>query len=321
MAPSSQWFQSFLTSLQTQYPHAGDFCFFADIDNLVRICTLGEMLSRQLAESMGVIASDCAAPLVLNQTPTWVKNYVRLYFAPQTPMLYRVEGIKRIPDGWPQCSRPVYLVFDHHVLGLNGALVSDRSMKESNVVCKQASTNWVKSLPYDEIYHRGPLPGDNPGIIQRRHAEVLIPDRLPLALLREVVFRSQAEHQLAGVLGLSLPASVQVSVDKSWFYADQRQRLYADDWQLQPQHRLKIAHCTAQDTLIALKVTSSGERSIGQAVCNRTATDQLKWTAITRVVTAPPGSWPSPGYIRYFISGVCVAEAPIDAGLPLLEAK
>src|SRR5690349_14241804 len=87
-----------LADLTQLYPHAGSFCFFTDTANLPTILREGCLFSRDEARRRGVIKLDCASAKVLVGTPAWVHKCVRLYFAPLTPMLYRVEGIKRTAD-------------------------------------------------------------------------------------------------------------------------------------------------------------------------------------------------------------------------------
>ena len=168
----------------------------------------------------GLVRNDCASASVLTNTPLWVRDYVRLYFAPRTPMLYQVEGIKRRPDNWPECPIPVYLAFSPDAVALPTARISDGNMGAAATKCEKASAEFFAALPFDKIYHRGSTWLLNTReIILRRHAEILIESELTLGLLQRLVFRSEAEKALGRSL---LPASVNVAcdVDRSWFNAN-----------------------------------------------------------------------------------------------------
>lgn len=162
---------------------------------------------------------DCASASVLSNTPPWVKDYVRLYFAPKTPMLYLVEGIKRQPDDWPECPIPVYLDFSPQILTLPNVKLSDGNMASPATNCEDASEEFFARLPFDKIYHRGSTwLLNHHEIMLRRHAEVLMKAELRLDHLRRLVFRSEAEKAL-GIALLPKLLTVPSDVDRSWFNA------------------------------------------------------------------------------------------------------
>jgi len=232
MPLSQEFAERALEALHQHYPHAGDFCFFADLSNLPPILSAGALLSRNAAMRAGLVRTDCAAPSILAQTPAWVNDCVRLYFAPRTPMLYRVEGIKMRPDDWPHCPQPVYLLFGASVLTISGVRVSDGNMASADTYNVDLTEDNFRGLPFNGIYHRGVLPcdpdavalyGGDPAawtITRQRHAEVLIPGRLDLAHLRGLVFRSEAEQQLAQFDSPELADRFQSAVLPDWFEPD-----------------------------------------------------------------------------------------------------
>jgi ssDNA thymidine ADP-ribosyltransferase, DarT len=222
MAVSQQFVEGKFQELKFRFPHAGNFCFFTDVDNLPPIFGAGALFSRNKAVEAGLLKSDCASPSVLGNTQPWVRDYVRLYFAPKTPMLYHVEGIKRSPDDWPECPIPVYLVFDPQVLILPEVKISDGNIGAEATTCEDVSPEFVTQLPFANIYHRGSTwLLNNREIILRRHAEVLVKSELRLEYLRRLVFRSQAEKDL-GLALLEASRLVPCEVDRSWFNANRR---------------------------------------------------------------------------------------------------
>ena len=236
MPVTKKYLRAKLAELKERYEHAGNFCFFTDTENLPSIFEADRLLCRSRAIKEGLLIRDCASPEVLSKTPSWVHDHVRLYYAPATPMLYQVEGIKRQPDNWPECPRPAYLVFDPMVLTLPHVQLSDGNMGSDYTNCQQACDDVFGSLPFAAIYHRGAIAKDpnaeavlgfDPGVatvIRKRHAEVLIPEELSLDHLRSLIFRSEAERDLAIDDIGAIPDHVDVRVDKSWFCAQMRGR-------------------------------------------------------------------------------------------------
>lgn len=58
------------------------------------------------------------------------------------------------------------------------------------------SSDFFKHLPFQEIYHEGAFSAENRDrLVNRRHAEVIVPERLDLSPLRYIWCRSGAEYQ------------------------------------------------------------------------------------------------------------------------------
>jgi hypothetical protein len=266
MSISQQFVADRLGQLKTRFSHAGDFCFFTDVDNLPSIFGARSLLSRNRAAAAGLIRHDCASASVLSNTPPWVRDYVRLYFAPKTPMLYHVEGIKRRPDDWPECPMPVYLDFSPQILTLPNVKVSDGNMGSPATNCEDASEEFFANLPFDKIYHRGSTwLLNHREIILRRHAEVLIKAELSLDHLRRLVFRSEAEKAL-GLSQLPMPFTVPCDVDRSWFNAN---RPFLDTL-TRTENRLSfhVANRWRGDTLVYVVPLLSGGVELKRSICS-----------------------------------------------------
>jgi len=217
---TSDYVKAKIAELKARFAHAGDFCFFTDIKNLRPILAEKALYSRNMALAKGLVKCDCASASVLNGTPPWVRDYARIYFAPKTPMLYRVEGIKHQQDEWPECPIPVYFVFRPEVVTLPGAMISNGNMGARDTVCRPASEEFFDALPFDDIFHRSST-WMNPRkkeIVACRHAEILIPQSVSLDQIAKLVFRSSAEKVLAERLA-DLPSGIDIEVDRNWFNA------------------------------------------------------------------------------------------------------
>jgi len=307
-----------LLALKGQYAHAGDFCFFTDTENLPGICASRRLLCRSHVLQQGVLRLDCASPDVLKKTPPWVHDYVRLYFAPRTPMLYQIEGIKRRPGKWPECPRPAYLVFDPIVLTLPSVRLSDGNMASKYSTCQDASDAFFASLRFEDIFHRGAISKDPEAEamfgydtyalnrVRRRQAEVLVPTELSLQYLRRVIFRSQAERDLSISDIGGVPNGVVVEVNEDWFFAPSLRRPYLDTF---GQGTLVVANPLKDDALVRVVCSHSGVVSTSRSTFGET--EWGPWNTIApseSEVSAPP---PPGGRCRYYLCGHRVAE--VDA--------
>ena len=72
MPITKAFLQSQLAVLQQVHPHAGDFCFFTDTDNLRPILSSGMLLCRNQAQQTVGIKRDCASSSVNGNAPGWV---------------------------------------------------------------------------------------------------------------------------------------------------------------------------------------------------------------------------------------------------------
>lgn len=177
---------------------------YTDILNVVGILENGVLLSRNAARASGVLALDCADASVISITDSDLLDYVRLYFRPRTPPLYRVEGFlpKLAADqaNFNPCQVPIYLLFDSkRVLSLTGVEFSNANLATHHATRFSDPTDLTR-LNFDHIYHDGPIrqEGDERKLIgQRKCAEVIVPESLSLQPnLSYVVCRSHAEREL-----------------------------------------------------------------------------------------------------------------------------
>lgn len=179
-----------------------DYSFHvADIENAVGIFRQGRLLSRRRVRDQGVLINDHASEAIIKQTDAKWQEYVRLYFRPRTPTFYDNEGFRparQLPYSDAHCRVPVALLFDaRKLLTTQGVRFSDGSLarKETRIGDDAA---FLRSLPFEQIYHdRAFRTGeDKTEIIRRRHAEIMVPDVLPLeGFLSWIFLRSEAELQ------------------------------------------------------------------------------------------------------------------------------
>lgn len=227
MPLSQPYLDAKLVALRATFPHAGDFCLHTDVENLVSILSAGILFCRDEVSARGLLRRDCASAEVLGRSPDWVHGHARLYFAPKTPYAYRTEGPRRATDAWPVIPRPVYLVFSPSILLAPDVKVSDGNMGSFNTTVNDASDTWFESLPFPDIFDRGSFRQEQrDGKIRRRHAEVLVPRGIALTHLQRLVFRSEAERDLALFECHGFPAWVSAEVDPIWFYAEQNRLLH-----------------------------------------------------------------------------------------------
>jgi hypothetical protein len=182
---------------------------FADLSNVASILTSGELLSRGSVQAETPDFSDSASPDIIDQTDQRWKDYVRFYFRPKTPTLYRNEGFRpvgRRPLSGAHCPSPVYLLFDfEEVICRADSLFSYGSLARGGVEV-YASGEQFEQLPFDLVYHDSRFSKEErDDIIFRRHAEVIVPDRIGLESLRGVMCRSAAEFETLRAL---LPADI-----------------------------------------------------------------------------------------------------------------
>ena len=171
---------------------------FTDISNLPSILESGFLKPRSALESQGMIFKSTANEDILDHTPDYVKQCVRLYFRPLVPMLYSVEGVRPAAAiaGAPHCPTPVYLLFDSNpVLSLPNALVSNGNLSSTSfdqILESPATGLW--QIPFEDVFHdRWLSDEEKQRILFHRQAETIIPGSLDLRHLRWIMVRSEAE--------------------------------------------------------------------------------------------------------------------------------
>jgi hypothetical protein len=98
----------------------------------------------------------------------------------------------------------VFFLFDSRELFVqHGVWFSNGSLARRSGYTVGDSAEFLQSIPFDAVYHDWSYPAEQRDeIVFRRHAEVLVRDRLGLDCLREIVCRSGAERiTLLSLLG------------------------------------------------------------------------------------------------------------------------
>jgi hypothetical protein len=172
---------------------------FTDLTNAIGILTSGALYSRNMARSLGLMANDNADGSVIAQS-AGSHDWARLYFRPKTPTQYNNEGIQPHAHRHSgHCPVPIFFLFDlESVLRREGTEFSAGGMnkrKQPRVYDTPAALR--STLPANEIYSYGRYnPSTHGHIKDRRHAEILLPDPLPLKpYLKVIVCRSVAERE------------------------------------------------------------------------------------------------------------------------------
>lgn len=171
---------------------------FADISNVIAILKSGELLSRAEIGGQGGF-TDSASPDIIRQTKADWKDYVRFYFRPRTPTLYRNEGFRpgdRRHLGGAHCPVPIYLLFDFEsVICREDARFSFGSLARRNAEVFSGAAEF-EHMPFELIYHDSRFEADERNqIIFHRQAEVIVPQRMDIQALRLIWCRSQAEYE------------------------------------------------------------------------------------------------------------------------------
>jgi len=179
-----------------------------DVRSAARILERGSVCSRGRAQELGLLSQDAASPGVIEQSPDWLKDQVRLYFRPKTPTEYRSEGFRPRDALTMGAHRPmpVVLVFDSVALLVADGTTFTNGNAASRAAGRGDSIEFLQSIPFDKVHHEGPLTEpEKREIVFRRCAEVLVPNELDLRHLKHILCRSQAEYQTLANL-LSPPA-------------------------------------------------------------------------------------------------------------------
>lgn len=169
-----------------------------DVRAVASVLEKGAIYSRNRAIELKLLDHDAASPAVIDQSPDWIKQCVRLYFRPRTPTEYRSEGFRpaaALPMGAHR-PMPVVLVFDSiPILTADNSLFTNGNAAAWGV--KRGGTiEFLNSIPFEKVYHEGWVKADQKAeIVFHRCAEVLVPTELDLLNLKHVFCRSQAEYE------------------------------------------------------------------------------------------------------------------------------
>lgn len=216
---------------------------YTDVRNAVEILKSGKLLCRsELDKHQGMVV-DNASRNIMAQTGAHVRNFVRLYFRPQTPTQYRNEGIrpKSMRELESHCPVPIFFLFDSiDVLTRADSLFSAGNLAvEEPKLCSTAEE--LAEFDFKKIYHVGAFQEYLKGtIIYHRNAEVVIPREMNLSSLKYIFCRSPAEKETLLTL---LPPEVFLNWNRKILVASKSQ-IYNCYWTFVETAELTSTHTT-----------------------------------------------------------------------------
>ncbi|UBK87382.1 DarT ssDNA thymidine ADP-ribosyltransferase family protein [Clostridium perfringens] len=181
--------------LKSRYGFRGLF-HFTDFSNLKSIFNLKKLSSRSYCENNKIKFTDGAEHSVLDRASDYVHNCVRFYYRPKTPTLYKNEGIKLKE----YCDKvhipiPVYLIFDEKLIYLDSTEFSNGNATNSEI---GKTAKFFKNMDWNYIFHSTWFEmEDRDYIINKRQAELLSTEDVPLSYLKEIVFRCNTDMKRA----------------------------------------------------------------------------------------------------------------------------
>ena len=122
-------------------------------------------------------------------------RFVRFYFRPRTPDLFRNEGFRPLGQSADSLAVPLCLLFDAEALILHPeSRFSDGDPARTGKTFK--TPGYFQELPFEQIYHDSWfMPDEKDEIMRFREAQVLIPERVGLDALQLIWLRSAAEYE------------------------------------------------------------------------------------------------------------------------------
>lgn len=181
-----------------------NYCYhFSHVENIISILEDGQLLARSEVIQLNKMVSNNASEEIINRTHSKYKEFVRMYFRPQSPTQYHNEGFKtkeqlKLSSLDAQCPVPVFLFFNiEKVLNHPQVYFSEKSLASSGEVKLYNTPEEFKALPFEKIYHdRRMTQSERVSIVGHRHAEIIVPTRLPIdEYLEKIVVRSPAEKE------------------------------------------------------------------------------------------------------------------------------
>lgn len=202
-----------------------------EVNDAVSILDCGYVYSRNKAKELGLLQYDIASESVLASTRNKIKEYARFYLRPGTPTQYNNEGIR--PEGLVKldshCPIPIYLLFDSvGVLSMKSTRFSGGNLGRLFAEL-HSSVEEFKKLPFQAIYHVGPLPSaliEKDKIINCRNAEVVVPEQLSIDYLKLIYCRSDAEKDTL----LSLLSADAYNIWNDHIIVDRLGQLFHKKW-------------------------------------------------------------------------------------------
>jgi hypothetical protein len=150
-----------------------------------------------------------------------VADYVPFYFAPRSPMLYKLAkgSVPTYTDGQDPL---IYLVSDAETVAATGAvcLFSDGNCASSvtqffdDLALLDSTVDWavMRATMWNNT-------ADDPDRMRRRMAEFLVHKRVPIACLAEITVRSKIIEQKVESILAACSVGLPVRVRPSWYYS------------------------------------------------------------------------------------------------------
>lgn len=167
-----------------------------DVQAAASILERGLLYSRNQAAELGVLGRDAAAPGVIQNSPDWIKNYVRLYFRPRTPTEYRSEGFRTVEGQAMGAHRPMPIVMAFSSIPILCADGTEFTAGNASTYGTAHGNDaaFLSQIPFEKVYHDSAFStSERDKIVHARCAEVLVPNEMDLTNLKRLVCRSQAE--------------------------------------------------------------------------------------------------------------------------------
>ncbi|MDU0294705.1 DUF4433 domain-containing protein [Saccharothrix longispora] len=199
---------------------------FTHIENLPGIFRCGGLLADSRMRELGGPVKDCADAeiksrrqgVVITVPPHGcVADYVPFYYAPRSPMLYRIHrgGVSTYPHGQEPL---IYLVSSAEKalqggipwVGSDGNCAASMTRHFADWQDLQESIDWP--LMSERMWNNTAEDGDR---MRRRQAEFLVHEFFPLSCVTAIIAMSRdAATKVIGIVGSDL----EVRVDRNWYY-------------------------------------------------------------------------------------------------------
>ena len=179
-------------------------CHYTDIKNLEKIFEEGKVYSRRRAEEKKVLECDAADRSMLQRTDDSIKEYVRMFYFPKTPTIFRMQGVhSREDEDNAHMPVPVLLLFKPNIMGHDDVCFLDGSgAADPKNIIKVKDISFAKSFDWVSIQEREQYEDDIDEFERyyknrRRNAEFLYPKEISIDYIKRIIFRSEAEMKSA----------------------------------------------------------------------------------------------------------------------------
>jgi hypothetical protein len=212
---------------------------FTHVDNLSAILGSKRLVADSVARESGLVTDvgdrDVKASRRARAVPIppggVVADYVPFYFAPQSPMMFRIACDHRdaVTGRYPGGDDPlVYLMTSVDLLGPLGAawIATDGNAASSVTEFTSASAALRDMIdwPLMEATYWHNIPED-PDRQRRRMAELLVHREFPIELIRGIATRTPSrERDVRRVLTTHGLGDLYVGVRPAWYYGYERRR-------------------------------------------------------------------------------------------------